>query len=609
MAPSSLKGHVGLGIYTTRNMVARDSILAAPDGPSVPVIDTDRVSQQYETIKRAWHKVFNEYWWGRGVPDHVSYEADDVVDFQITFGSLPNHHCLLGSIELRYPQYNDTLLDRFTSPGAGAISYAPGRDFFVDRDVVAGEELFLNYGYCARDPEQDPNGSHGWAATITMPADVEEAAQLIQRTWRQRKHSKPSSPLDRIAWPVVENEYVKALLPQSSSELHDLMKDVPDTISPKELQMHVARYRGTNMRTPGWIRSNGMCLEHMIPGPSHIPHAGQGGIAQHKITKGEIIVPAPLLHILDRNTLNIDHGEDHPNRNPTQLLLNYCLGHSDTPLLLCPNTNAILMNHCSARHREFKQHCPQGPNAVFRWASGWDPTTAAWQRMTIDEIAQQPGRGLAMEVIALRSIQPGEEIYVDYGEEWEEAWFRHVKEWKPPERTIDPWITAAQANGEESILPAFISGDLRKSVDHPHLFTGCRYWTTDWEEHEVFAEANPTWNQLSDEDLLEMYADSGNEYDGSYLRHSDRVHWPCSVLKDDQDGTYTVRIHQSDWYEETPWHVKELPRLLKKYPRSSIHYFVKPYHGDNHLKSAFRHPIGIPDEILPKQWKTHYKDS
>eukprot|EP00977_Amphora_coffeiformis_P021425 scaffold9318_cov147-Amphora_coffeaeformis.AAC.4 len=347
----------------------------------------------------------------------------------------------------------------------------------------------------------------------------------------------------------------------------------------------------------------------MIPGPSRMPHAGQGGIAQHKIGQGELVVPAPLLHILDRNALTIDYGEDDSSRNPTQLLLNYCLGHPETPLLLCPNTNAILMNHCSTRHKEFNKFCPRGPNAAFRWASGWDPDSAAWQKMTIDEIAQQPGRGLAMEVIALRPIQPGEEIFVDYGEEWEEAWFQHLREWKPPERTADPWIPATQANGEDFIKPAFISGDLRKTVDHPHLFTSCQYWTTSWEGHEVFAKPNPTWHELSDKDLLDMYADRGKEYDGSYLQHGDRAHWPCSVLKENKDGTYTVRIHQSGWYTETPWHVNKLPRLLKNYPRSSIHYFVKPYHGDNHLRSAFRHPIGISDEILPNQWKTLSKSS
>ena len=39
--------------------------------------------------------------------------------------------------------YNDTILSRYYSPGAGAISYHTGRTFIATRDIDAGEELFL----------------------------------------------------------------------------------------------------------------------------------------------------------------------------------------------------------------------------------------------------------------------------------------------------------------------------------------------------------------------------------------------------------------------------------------------------------------------------------
>lgn len=634
MAPSSLRGHAGLGIYTTRDIAADESILNAPDGPSIPVVDTERVSPEYRHVRRAFHRVFDEYWWGRGVPDHVAHEAEgDVIDYQITFGALPNHHCLLSTIDLRYPaaaSYQDDLLDRFESPGAGAISPAPGRDFFVGRPVRAGEELFLNYGHCRRDPHRDRDRSHGWTTDIAMPVDVAEAAALIQKAWRTRrrredspKHEQEeessSQPVDYPVSGKQPNEFVRALLPKTTRELLQLMRHAPDDVdamSAKDWQRHVARYQGTTARTPEWIRSHGMCLEHLVPAPSRMPHAGRGGMAQHRIGRGELVVPAPLLHILDRRVLRIDYDPEDPHessRNPVQLLLNYCLGHPETPLLLCPNTNAILLNHCSTRHAQFRKHCPQGPNAAFRWASGWDAHSATWQRMTLDELAQRGDRGLAMEVVASRPIAPGEEVFVDYGVEWERAWWRHVETWKAPSlpaNTTTPWITAAEANRDDraAILSAFVAGDLRRTVDHRHLFTGCQYWTTEWEDDRVFAKPNPGWTALSDEELLERYADDGREYEGSYLQHDDMVHWPCSVLRDNGDNTYTVRIHQSSWYDDTSWHVNEVPRLLTRYPRSSIHYFVKPYHGDQHLPTAFRHPIGIPDKIMPPQWKTLTKN-
>jgi hypothetical protein len=38
--------------------------------------------------------------------------------------------------------YDDTILNRFKNPGAGAISYHVGRYFKASRDIEAGEELF-----------------------------------------------------------------------------------------------------------------------------------------------------------------------------------------------------------------------------------------------------------------------------------------------------------------------------------------------------------------------------------------------------------------------------------------------------------------------------------
>jgi hypothetical protein len=62
---------------------------------------------------------------------------------------MPNHHCLLRSLKHRYPEtapYQDSLVNRYKDPGAGAFSYSRGREFTVIRDVPAGGELFLNYG-------------------------------------------------------------------------------------------------------------------------------------------------------------------------------------------------------------------------------------------------------------------------------------------------------------------------------------------------------------------------------------------------------------------------------------------------------------------------------
>jgi hypothetical protein len=243
-----------------------------------------------------------------------------------------------------------------------------------------------------------------------MTADFEKAARLI---WRQI--TQPSSNVlfyteedndnDKVIIPPGTTKLVAALLPIDRKEFEYMKANVQ---SKEDLPKFLAVYKGLNTKTVEDIREHGMCLERMKPGKSTIPQAGQGGIAQLKISKDEMIVPSPVLHIMDKEALDLhdDNGET----IGTQLLINYCLSHPDSTVLLCPDTNALLINHCSTRMKEWQQYCPNGPNAVHRWSSGWDATSDKWKQMSLDELAQQRERGLALEIVATRDIEVGEEV-------------------------------------------------------------------------------------------------------------------------------------------------------------------------------------------------------
>lgn len=171
-----------------------------------------------------------------------------------------------------------------------------------------------------------------------------------------------------------------------------------------EVARCLAKELGTQSRSVEWIIENGLCVENLLPGPSRLPHAGQGAIAQFPLTKGETIVPAPLLQIIDRDVLaTYDHRGE---KVGTQLLMNYCFGHRDSSILLCPDTNAILINHCSTRQKECE---PRGPNAKVQWAS-WEKDNDRWLQMPLQELGTQRGRGLAINIVATRDIYPGEEV-------------------------------------------------------------------------------------------------------------------------------------------------------------------------------------------------------
>ena len=343
--------------------------------------------------------MWGNYIWGRGVPDHARYYAgEDVAEYQIAFGALPNHHCILESLDYVYPKpaYDDTMVDRFTDPGAGAFTYNRGRQFTVSRPLSAGSEIFLNYGYCQHEGGDLHNPD--WVDNVYVTSDYSEASTLIWNSIRNKNAGLKFDENGKLVPPPNVPRLVLELLPQTREELATLEANVK---SKTDLSWYLATHKSLQPHTPEWIRENGMCLENLLPFSSTLPHAGQGAFAQYHISKGDIVIPAPLLQIIDKDVLDIYSDGV---RVGQQLLMNYCFGHPQSSFLLCPDTQAELINHCSVRT---KQCGRKGPNAAIRWSRGWDPTSDEWREKTLAEIAKEPGRGLAFEVYALRDIQPG----------------------------------------------------------------------------------------------------------------------------------------------------------------------------------------------------------
>ncbi|KAL7569880.1 hypothetical protein ACA910_008547 [Epithemia clementina (nom. ined.)] len=631
IAPSSLHGNAGFGVYTNRNIKEGEAILSGPpgtpDGPALPVVDP---SYGFNPAYTQWNDVFGHYWWGRGVPEYTRYEAKNVMDFQITFGALPNHNCILGSLDMHFPTrpedaYDDSLSNRFRDPGAGAYSYHRGRIFYTNDELPAGSEIFLSYGYCSREDLENPGESRlwypEWTHFIPMREDFQAATRATLAMWNEllSKHNFNVSEIPDGAALSVEasldetlSSHARSLLPTNTSELKAIMSN-----GKAQLTKNLARQFGTTQRTAQWVEENGLCIEHLIPGTSGLPQAGRGAFAQHTIRQGEIVVPVPLLHIMDKSVMFLIENEEDGkvSNSKQQLLTNYCFTHRHSSLMLCPTSNAILINHCSARTKECGE---KGPNAFVRWASPeWDPRTEVWLNATLEKMAPNLDRMLGMEIVALRDIEPGEEVFFDYGEEWEQAWQSHVQAWQPerPDE-VESYFSIAEANNESPDKPLkyLVSNTIRGGeVDHPYIFTGCLYWPTEWDEDDVFQnEDEIDFESMTDRELLDQYADDGSRYQLENDREMMESHfWPCSVLREEyandreegEEVTYLVRITQHPSLESQPWDIHQLPRFLYHFPRSSIRYFAKPYKSDAFLSNAFRHPITIADEMFPKQWR------
>jgi len=613
LGASALKGHPGMGVFTTRDISSGSAVMPKGDGIAIPLFNVHASSKSApnKEAKSAMLKMWMYYIWSVNKPDHITYEEyGGMSSYFPGYASLTNHHCTLKSLRQRYlePFYDDSLVNRFEDPGAGAFSYDAGRDNIVNRDVKAGEELFLNYGYCKHGKQH--KGTE-WADKTFMPQDFKEATNIIfGALWKSLKVKDGELVVD-LASDTFESgeisDLVAQLLPKNTEELKE-MRLAGDTID--DLQNYLAQYKGLNHREPEWIRELGLCLENFVLGKSTLKQAGNGGIAQFHLSEGEIIAPVPLLQIIDKEALTIYRKlEGEYKAVGKQLLLNYCWGHSESSLLLCPQTNAVLLNHCSTRTKECGS---KGPNAQIRWASEWHTSTKAWLKMSLDDMAKEATGGLAFDIVALRDIEAGEEIFIDYGEDWEKAWQSHVDNWQPAEAKTsfnkDSWISAKEANDDkETALKQFTTNDLRRVFEHPYLFTGCHYSVSEQDEKEAYHKEDKEWRKLSDELLIETYADDGESlskgYAERYQFHKDHSIWPCQILKKESDDTYTVRILQNEYEDEQNWDANRAPRLLTNYSQEGIRFIVNPYKSDQHLEGVFRYPLVIPDEIFPEQWK------
>ena len=101
-------------------------------------------------------------------------------------------------------------------------------------------------------------------------------------------------------------------------------------------------------RSVAWIQKQGICLDNLKVGQSTIQEAGRGAFAARKLQKDEIIAPMPVVQITDRRSLDVikirenENGEEVIDRTQ-QLLLNYCIGHANSSLLLYPYVSKYCM--------------------------------------------------------------------------------------------------------------------------------------------------------------------------------------------------------------------------------------------------------------------------
>jgi hypothetical protein len=434
--------------------------------------------------------------------------------------------------------------------------------------------------------------------------------------------------------------------------------------------------------------NHGTCLDNIYPGTS--PHGyGRAALAFRFIPRGSIVAPVPVLP-LPRDELNYlrlkerkrvmsfrerwmkerkgergtnddveedvmeERKEDElpPVLPPDmtwrqQLLLNYCYGHEHSSVLLFPYGVFVnYINHAPtttspSNNYESSNNNRQVANVKLQWSERFMNTTATTSNdlysdlrtLTPSRLWEQstPPEGLVLELVALKDIQPDEEILLDYGSIWSKAWKDHQDQY-----TKNLLQLADGHKLEEEYSPAYVMDDVVKNlrtveeqVHFPYpdnVFTACFYRYDGRQPHENKTTITTTSSSSTAATIKEdpvnknkmeatPWKMSPGLFDMTNLR-------PCKVISREPANdrfastrpnqqqqppqgkmVYTAIIQNRPGLELNERIPKGTKHIVSGIPRGAFRFVDRPYTSDVHLEGAFRHDIGLEElGIYPEIW-------
>lgn len=404
------------------------------------------------------------------------------------------------------------------------------------------------------------------------PIPIEGSHNAAERLFRKFRSKLMSKGVDITNWSSILEDFWKtfvldnfwnsrtlAALP--SWEDHELMSSV-GLIELKRNRM---------VRSLDWLEEHGVCADHMYMDVSTLPQAGHGAFALRPLKKDAVILPIPLIHvpyrrILEMYELTKKHPDDeYPTPDKTklaghQLLLNYCLGHRESTMLLCPYGPVFNMIN----------HNQTDANVKLQWAS---PERSNHHPELLEKNVPHfhglSSSVLSMELVAIRDIQIGEEIFLDYGDEWEKAWRTHISTWEPIEGA-SKYVSSAQLSQiSEPLRTVF------EAMDDPY-------------PGNVFLVVNEAFG---DKRLRMRKTLITDEIMGQFQ------YVPCEILRrregenpDEHLYAVSLKIHDKDV-------------VLEDFPRRAFRFMDPSMTSDVFNSNVFRHDIRIPDDLFPDTWK------
>ncbi|KAL7564573.1 hypothetical protein ACA910_017921 [Epithemia clementina (nom. ined.)] len=564
LAPSAIQG-AGLGMYAGRQLGENEDLQYLLGDPVIPIIDIN-LHNRNRNFKFLW----DEYKWN-GWTLGLGVEAlTDVDGASPGFGSAANSFIPLVNVKLGNPRRDMAGLHRSTDPGAGAFTAYYDRRATTTRPIQAGEEFYLNYG------EQWFKNRTESLGPVPLGQDLNRATRLVNDFMKLRTTlNHVSSAVFYNLWVTFIRQSVYVESRVFGSFNHDDKEEFLKMARAGSVK-HLRIQQST--KSLEWLHKHGTCGDHLYGANSTLKQAGRGAFASRDLPKGTVVAQLPLIHITDRSILDMVHikkGLNSP--RPPQLLLNYCFGHPESTILLCPYGPVV----------NFVNHNQTRTNVKIKWA---DPARSNLEPHLLDlhmDLLDMEGdtAKLAFEMVATRTIHKDEEVFLDYGNAWEEAWQNHLKSWKP--------VKGAENHiSKEELDRQMANHSLRtvfELIENPYpanIVLEC---------HRFFWNSTNEWRSKSfkviESELNQMFRKTRR---GDWLK--------CDILRRNHtDGGVEVY----DAVPATKGKGKVSYQKQSDLPRIAFRFGEKPYTSDMFLGNAFRHDIGIPDSIFPKAWRNN----
>jgi hypothetical protein len=593
MAESSIP-NAGFGMYTGIDR-EQDSVMSGPD--IVHQLIDGRLSPGTYIVDLPWSSSVTG-----GFYEAVSVESliPGVGAVANAFYSLLNAEALMGPSTMGTAEITDI--------GRGGYSTYIDHFFTATRPVKAGEEVFVNYG-------ENYFLNRENLAGVPLHPDFVWAHNKVREVLTAFNEKQQN--ISQVEWDAIRDEFAQdirkfnALPTQARDLLHGAESTRPWYFVPN------------NPRPIDWLEEHGFCLDILERRTSTVPHAGHGAFAKSFIPEGTIVAPMPMAQLRRSDLLvHLDGGDGiiHQ-RNPYQQVLNYCFGHNESSMLLYPYSQpSHFINHKSGTNA----------NAKLVWSPSSSFHLSDWFDKSTDEILKTRYPGLLMHVVAKRDILPNEEVTLDYGHNWEKAWQEHVMKIEQIRLTTSYKITAAEMNQRQD-TPRTIFEQVGnpypnniatvchyhfESTDHmneskypPFIVPNEAAWVKQpsgrWADFlHPAADGMEELQQINIDEIIEKAPSWENDdLTGRYLR-------PCKIIARQQhtgnsdDSFYVVRVYnRSDMKDYQKIDSNKREYYVQHVPRSAIAFVDKPYTSPAHSINAFRHEIGIPDEMFPTAWK------